>query len=190
MTISYGVIPEQKGVVIELHVFISCGDEVSPLRDVAVRVLQGLERSFLRGLEIPIVIRNWDYRDEPPEVVAKGEFSARSLRMLSQASVVVGILGPHVPTVTSQELLEGIRRYSAGDADNVLLFLKAATKGPVHRQFLRKILRETDMAVVYQEFEDDLDFQAKLFVALIPYLVRKSVFERQTPIASATGGAA
>lgn len=176
--------------MIELHVFISCGDEVSPLRDIAVRVLNALERSFLRGLEIPIVVRNWDYRDEPPEVVAKGAFSARSLRMLSQASVVVGILGPSVPKVTSEELLEGIRRYSAGDADNVLLFLNKATKGQAHRRFLRKILRETDMAVVYQEFNDQLDFQEKLFVALIPYLVRKSVLERQTPITAATGGAA
>ena len=145
--------------MIELHVFISCGDEVSPLRNIAVRVLKSLELSFLHGLDVPIVIRNWDYRDQPPEVVAQGEFSARSLRMVDQASVVVGILGPHVPPVTSEELAAGIRRYSAGDADNVLLFVNAVTKGEVHRRFLRRILRETGMAVVYQEFEDDLDFQ-------------------------------
>ncbi len=56
--------------------------------------------------------------------------------MLSQASVVVGILGPSVPPVTSEELLEGIRRYSTGDADNVMLFVEGATKGPVHHRFL------------------------------------------------------
>ena len=176
--------------MIELDVFISCGAEVSTLRDVAERVLKALERSFFRGLGISIVIRNWDYRLEPPEVVARGEFSARSLRMLSSAKVVIGILGTTVPPVTSEELREAIRMYSSGDADNVLLFVAAGTKRAAHKRLMRRIALETNMTVVYQGFDDERDLQEKLFVALIPYVVKKAILERQTPIAVAVGGTA
>jgi len=174
--------------VIELDVFVSCGAEVADLRDIAARALAGLERAFLRGLDAPLVIRYWDYRDEPPAVVAHGEFSAQSLRMVDSASAVIGILGATVPTVASQELLRAIERYASGQADNVWLFLASATKGDVHRNFLRKVQRKTKMTVLYQEFDGQVDFQEKLFVALIPYMVRKAILDRQTLIPAASGG--
>lgn len=176
--------------MVELQVFISCGSEVKPLRLLAGRVLEALERSFLWGLDISVAIRNWNYEDEPPEVVALGRFSARSLRMVDSSSAVVGILGPSVPPVTSEEILRAITRYATGKADNVWLFLASGTKSDDHRRFLRKIKRKTKMIAVYQEFDGDLDLQEKLFVALTPYVIRKAILERQTPVEAAAGGVA
>jgi hypothetical protein len=176
--------------VVELDVFVSCGSEVEALRDIAGRVLRALEFSFLRGLRIPMTIRNWDYRDEPPEVVARGEFSSRSLRMLDSSQAVIAILGATIPPVTSEEILRAIGRYAVGEADNVWLFVAAATRGEVHSKYLRRIKRKTGMVVVYQEFDSETDLQEKLFVALIPYVVRKAILQRQTMVPIATGGAA
>lgn len=176
--------------MIELDVFVSCGSEVATLRDIAVRVLRALEFSFWRGLEIPVVIRNWDYREESPEVVARGEFSARSLRMLDSSTAVIGILGATIPLVTSEEIIRAIQRYAAGEADRVWLFVAAATRGEAHEKFLTRIKRKTRMIVVYQEFRDELELQEELFRALIPYVVRKAILERQTAIPIAQGGAA
>ncbi len=176
--------------MLELVIFISCGAEVEGLRDVAARVLRALENAFLNGLKISVVIRNWDYRDESPEVVKTGEFSARSLRMVDSSNAVIGILGPSVPPVTALEILRAIERFATGDADNVWLFVDASTLGPVHARYLGKIKRKTGMEVVYQKFMGDSDFQEKLFVALIPYVVRKTILERQNSPTLAPGGAA
>lgn len=178
------------GAVVELDVFVSCGSEVAALRDIAVRVLRALEFSFLRGLQVPVVIRNWDYREESPEVVARGEFSARSLRMLDSSTAVIGILGASVPAVTSEELLRAIERYAVGEADRVWLFVAAATRGEAHKKFLDRIKRKTKMVIVYQEFDDELELQEELFKALIPYVVRKAIVERQTAVPMAQGGVA
>lgn len=173
--------------VVELDVFVSCASEVSDFRDLAVRVLKAIERSVVYGLQTSVVIRNWDYREEPPEVVRPGAFSARSLRMVDSSSAVVGILGTTVGRVTSQELTRAIERYARGEADNVWLFLVAGSKGAPHNRLLRQIRRKTHMQVVYQEFGDALDFEEKLFVALIPYVVRKAILDRETVIPPATG---
>lgn len=176
--------------MVELRVFISCGSEVKPLRRVAERVLKALERSFLYGLDISIAIHNWNYEDEPPEVVAVGQFSARSLRMVDSSSAVVGILGPSIPAVTSEEILRAIERYATGRADNVWLFLASKTRGDEHDKFLRRIKRKTRMVIVYQPFDNKMDLQEKLFVALTPYVIRKVLLEQQTPVEPAVGGAA
>lgn len=175
--------------MVELRVFISCGDEVVIYRDLAVRVLEVLEGSLVYGLGFAVVIRNWDYRDEPPEVVPRGRFSARSLQMVESSPVVVGILGATVPPVTSEELLHAIGRVAAGRAENVHLFLLAGVRGSAHDAFLAQILRQTEMQVVYQEFQNGEDLVLKLFRALNPYVIRKAILERQTPV-EATGDAA
>ena len=176
--------------MIEIKIFISCGSEVSDLRDAAARVLKALERAFLWGLEIQLVIRYWDYRDEPPEVVPTGDFAARSLRMVQSSSAVIGILGPSIPRVTAQELLLAIQRYAGGQADRVWLFVDASAKGAQHRRFLRRIREETGMEAVYQEFADATDFQEKVFVALIPYVIRRAILDRQTVVSASGGGLA
>jgi hypothetical protein len=173
--------------LIQLDVFVSCGSEVENLRDVAGRVVRAVERAFYDGLDIPVSVRPKDYRDWSPEVVPAGGFSARSLAQVDKSSAVVGILGPTVPKVTAKELMRAVRRYADGESDEVWLFLASATKDEVHRRFLRRVKRVTKMNVVYQEFDDQSDFQEKLFVALIPYVVRKSILERQTAVESSVG---
>lgn len=174
--------------MLELVVFISCGAEVAALRDVARRVLDTLERVFLYGLDISITIRNWDYRDEPPEVVSPGQFSARSLQWVDKSSAVIGILGPTVPDVTAQELIRAIARYATGQADNVWLFVASATRGDVHKEFLARVEREAQMTVVFQEFDGELDLQAKIFRALIPYVVKKAILDRRSPVPNGSIG--
>jgi hypothetical protein len=176
--------------VIELDVFVSCGSEVEALRDVAGRVLRAVERAFYKGLDIPVVVRIGDYRYWSPEVVPSGQFAAPSLAQVDKSSAVVGILGATVPTVTSKELIHAIGRYADGRSDHVWLFVAAATKADVHHRFLKRVKRATKMIVLYQEFDDPADLQEKLFVALIPYVVKKSILERQTPVETAIGAIA
>lgn len=173
--------------MIQLDVFVSCGSEVENLRDVAGRVVRAVERAFYDGLDIAVSVRPKDYRDWPPEVVPTRQFSARSLAQVDKSSAVVGILGASVPTVTAKELMRAVKRYADGESDEVWLFLAAATKDEAHRRFLRRVKRVTKMTVVYQEFDDLGDFQEKLFVALIPYVVKKSILDRQTPVESSVG---
>jgi hypothetical protein len=176
--------------VVILQVFISCGAEVEAFRDLANRVLTMLEESFVYGLQIPVVIRTWDYRREPPEVVPEGQFAARSLRMVESAPVVVGILGATIPTVTSEELMHAIGQVASGRADNVLMFVSAGSRGPAHATFLDEITANTQMEVVFQEFDGNDDFVLKLVRALNPYVIRKAILERQTEVAAPLGGAA
>ena len=176
--------------MILLQVFISCGTEVAAFRDLASRVLTVLEESFVYGLEIPVVIRNWDYRREPPEVVREGQFAARSLRMVESAPVVVGILGPSIPPVTSQELMHAIGQVATGQADNVHLFVSAGSRGSSHADFLNEVKANTHMEVVFQEFDGGDDFVLKLVRALNPYLIRKAILERQTEVVARLGSGA
>jgi hypothetical protein len=176
--------------VVLLQVFISCGAEVAAFRDLANRVLAMLEESFVYGLRIPVVLRSWDYRHEPPEVVPEGQFAARSLRMVESSPVVVAILGATIPPVTSQEIVRAIEQLASGRADAVHLFVSAGSRGPAHATFLTEVTAQTHMEVVFQEFDGESDFALKLVRALNPYVIRKAILERQTEIALPLGASA
>jgi hypothetical protein len=175
--------------LVELRIFISCGEEVEPFRDIAGRVLNALRSAFVFGLSRSVTVTYWDFRDASPAVVPAGQYSAPSLGQVDKSRAVIGILGASVPQVTGDELILATRRLAEGRIDQVWLFLDKTTKSDIHAKFIRRVRRATKMQHLYQEFEGELDFQEKLFVALTPYFVTKVILEDQTPVESAVGAA-
>lgn len=167
--------------MIELWVFVSGGAEVREQRDLAVDVIRAVERIFVFELNVDLVLRNWDYRDEPPELVGLDQFAARSLRMVDRSHAVMAILGPTVPRVTGQEIRRAVERFTAGQTDRVWVFVDEAMKNDKHRRFVQRIAHDLSVQVVYQPFTTPLDLQRKLFVALTPLVIRKTILATPAP---------
>ncbi len=176
--------------MIELWLFVSCGAALNSLRDVAVDVIQAVERMHVYDFGVSVVLRNWDWREEPPALVGANEFAARSLSMVERSHAVVAILGDGVPRVTGREIRRAIERFAHGQTDRVWVFVDEALKSDTHTRFVNRIKRQYKVQVVYQTYNGELDFQRKLFVALTPYVVKKAIVDRRTPMAPVTGGAA
>lgn len=161
--------------MLEIWVFVSGGAETDDYRDVAKRVIHSVERILYVGLERDVVLRHWDYREEPPDVMPLGEFASTSLRMVDRSGAVIAILGEEIPRVTGKEIRRSITQLTAKKTDKVWVFVDAAKKNDRHRRFVRRLRRTHHVEVIYQEFDDLLDFQEKAFVALTPYVVRSSL---------------
>lgn len=176
--------------MIELWVFVSCGAALNPLRDVAVDVIKAVERMHVYHLGVSVVLRNWDWREEPPALVGAGEFAGLSLSMVERSHAVVAILGDGVPRVTGKEIRRAIERFADGRTDRVWIFVDEDLKSDAHTRFVGRIKREYGIQVLYQTYSGALDFQRKLFVALTPYVVKKAIVDRRTPIVPIAGGVA
>lgn len=163
-----------------ITVFISCGADMNAFRDLALGVIRALENITLQ-MRLPVVLQNWDFRDSPPEVVPSGQLAARSLQMLEQSQLLVGILGADIPTVTSQEIDRALDLYISGGTMQVMIFIVEAAKGPIHDDFLADIKQRHGLQVIYQEFASELDFQRKLFVALTPHILGRALELTTTP---------
>jgi hypothetical protein len=159
--------------VIEITIFIGCGDEVSHLRDVGLKVLDALERAFL-NLGVPLVVRNWDWREQPPEIVPLGEFATRSLTTVERAYAFIGILGSTVPNVTGQEIHKAVAKFGpSGATDRVLIYADKNAEHDKLHELIAQIEDELGFTIVYQPFEKDLDLQRHLFTALLPIFLRR-----------------
>jgi hypothetical protein len=173
--------------MVEIWVFVSCGAALNPLRDGALQVIAAVERMFVFGLSVSVVLRNWDWRNEPPEIVGSNEFAARSLRMVERSNAVVAILADTIPPTTRKEIHGAIRQFASGRTDQVWVFVDNTAKNEAHARFVQNIRRRHKVQVIYQGYDAELDFQEKLFVALIPYVVRKTILDEQAQVESSAG---
>lgn len=160
--------------MIELDVFISGGDEIADLRDLADNTIRRLDQMFRVDMEAVLVLRvTWDFRIDPPAVVPRGQMAAKSLTMVERSAAVVVILGEHVPPITRQEVLRAFELRASGVDLEVWVFLQQGARGREHDQLLEEIGQVATEDVVYAQFHDRLDFQGLLFTTLVPYVMRR-----------------
>lgn len=160
--------------MLQIWIFVSGGKETDGYRDIAKTVIRAVERILTRGLERDLVLRHWDYREDPPDVVPAGQLASTSLRFVERSGAVIAILGADIPRITGKEIRRAIEQYTAQRTDRVWLFIDAGKKNDKHRAFVRRLKKRYRVDVIYQEFKDPLDFQERVFVALTPYVVRRA----------------
>ena len=156
-----------------LDVFISGGDEVAPYRSVGMDVIRHLQQMFQKDLNVPIAIGTWDFRIDPPAVVPAGTLAARSLSMVERTNCIVVVFGAQLPKITCREVRHAFELRRRGDRVEVKVFLSRQHRTRSHSDFLRRIKKKFHEEVVYSQYESRLDFQAKLFTTLTPFVIGK-----------------
>ena len=156
-----------------LDVFISGGDEVAPYRTVGMEVLRHLQQMFQKDLNVPLAIGTWDFRIDPPAVVPPGTLAARSLSMVERTNCIVVVFGAQLPKVTCQEVRHAFKLRQRGERVEVKVFLSRLRRTRSHSDFLRRIKTKFHEEIVYSQYESKLDFQAKLFTTLTPFVIEK-----------------
>jgi hypothetical protein len=159
--------------VLEVEVFISCGDEVAALRDVGNSVLKSLQHMLLYNMRVQVTILNWDYRMAPPTVVPKGGLAGLSLSMVERSQALIAIFGKELPPVTREEIRKAFALRRAGKSVEVYVFINPALKTGEHDTFLKNIEVDFGEKVVYTHYNDSLEFQGKLFITLMPFILKR-----------------
>jgi hypothetical protein len=160
-------------VVVEVELFISCADDVEPLRDITQSVMRLLEHMFLRSMGQSVIIYEWDFRIDPPGVVPAGSVAARSLTMVERSQGLIAILGERIGAVSRKEIRRAFELRVAGQPVQVWTFLNPALKSTDHEALFEEIKKDFDLEIVYTEYADPTEFQGKLFITLIPYLLER-----------------
>ncbi len=150
------------------EVFISCGDEVNGLRTIAQATATVLMPQLLRRLGVQVAIQNWDFRREPGEVVAAGEFARRSLDHARSSHMAVGIFGDQVPLprISREEMEELYGRVAAGEEVDIALFFKAPVSD-VHRDWHATLESIAGCKIIYVTYADEADFRERVLAELV-----------------------
>lgn len=150
------------------EVFISCGDEVNDLRTITQATATGLIPQLLRRLGVEVAIQNWDFRREPGEVVAAGEFARRSLAHARSSHMAVGIFGDKVPLprISREEMEELYRRVGAGEEVDVALFFKAPVSA-VHQDWHATLQNIAGQEIIYVGYANEADFRERVLAELV-----------------------
>jgi hypothetical protein len=150
------------------RLFISCGDEVDTLRDIASNTAMVLLPQLLERLGVQIAVRSWDYRREPGEIVAAGDFAARSLDQVHSSHAAVGIFGEQtpLPPVSVQEMEELYKRRAAGDDVEIALFFKSPVS-KYHKDWHQRLQRDSGRDIVYTTYDGEPEFRERILAELI-----------------------
>lgn len=159
--------------MIGVDIFISCGDEVATYRDVGQAVFRSLEHMFRNELEVPLAIANWDFRADAPRVVRAGDLAARSLAMVERSNALIAIFGADLPKITCKEIRRAFSLRQRGSPVDIWVFLDRGNRSRRHAEFVARIKRQFHEEIIFTLYESELDFQAKLFTTLTPYLFRR-----------------
>ncbi len=159
--------------MIELRIFISGGDEIEELREVAMKALRMLEQTFATEMNASLFLRNWDFRLGPPTVVPAGQIAAKSLTMVERSHALVAILGETVPDITGKEILRAFELRAAGAPVDVWVFLLRGAQNEENGHLFEKIRQIASEDVVYSQYDDALEFQGALMMTLIPFLLER-----------------
>lgn len=159
--------------MIELNIFISGGDEIAELRDIAMKALRLLEQMFVAEMNASLVLRTWDFRIDPPRVVPRGQVAAKSLTMVERSQALVVILGNAVPPVTREEILRAFELRASGVELEVWVFMRSGPETEDHQNLFSDIRGLGDEDVIYSQYGSHLDFQGELLVTLMPYVLER-----------------
>jgi hypothetical protein len=169
--------------LIDVELFVSCGAEVEPLRDVANSTVQHLDNALRNVMRLPIRTSiAWDFRLDPPSVVPVGNKFARSLDMVARSNAVATILGDGLPEGTRQEILQAFEIRRSQPDFEVWMFLERRRRKQHHQDLLDRIEADFSEAVVYTYYRSRTDFQAKFVAAILPFVLR--TLERNVPAVS------
>lgn len=162
--------------MLSVPIFISNGADTDRYRDHANQVVRSLQHMFTYEVGAPVTFTNWDYRQDIPAVIPSGTLSSRSLLMVERSDLLIAILGPTVPRITSKEIRKAFERRSIGERCDVYLFLNPKQKTDRHRTFLNGIKRDFHEEVQYSTYTTPMDFQRTLMMAVTTYVLKKSGF--------------
>ena len=159
--------------MVGVDIFISCGAEVERYREIGHNALVQIEHMFRYELDVPLAIGNWDFRRDAPRIVVPGGLATRSLSMVERTNAMIAIFGAALPQITCQEIRKAFRLRQAGNPVEVWLFLSQQLRSRRHTDFLARIRRDFGQQVVFAQYGDELEFQAKLFTSVIPFLLTR-----------------
>jgi hypothetical protein len=152
--------------------FISCASDADDLRDIAGDVMDRLTQMFMSQTPWPLFLYQWDYRRDPGGPVPIDQLATRSFEELRKAEAVVAIFSARVGTIAEQEIRLAFELFRDGTLFNIWSYLDPAKKGPAHESLMDRIANTyKPLSLRYEPYNDPLDFQAKLFTALVPYLL-------------------
>jgi hypothetical protein len=172
--------------VISIEIFISCGDEVDDLRNVGNDVLRRLDHMLTNEMNLgEVVVRNWDFRLDAPRVVDPGHLATRSLRMVEKSNALVAIFGAELPIITQQEIRRVCEMRRDGLDVEVFVFVDHALRTPEQAQFFAELANDYAQQIVYAQYQTELEFQAGLFTALTPFVLRRSGLSYSPPAVAA-----
>jgi hypothetical protein len=164
-----------------IQVFISCGANRNAFRNAGVDVIRQLEQFLVSERGGPVLF-NWDYRTDLPRDVPVGELAARSLEMVDQAHILVGILGDDVPDLTRREILRAYERRARGEQMRPYVFADPAMANPDRDRLLRRVRRDFGRDIIWGSYSTRTDVIHLMYLTLFRYLL-----ERGSTAATGTG---
>lgn len=163
----------------EITIGVVGGKEVDTWRGIAMSVLQRLQHLVLFELQEPqqrggVALTCWDYHLDAPEVLPDGTLPERSLAMVDRSEGLIAIFGDRLPPITKQEVWRAFEKRSRKLPQQVWIYFDPTEKPAELDSFFLDIKREFGEEPRYSRFDDELDFQGKVFTTMIPFLLRHS----------------
>jgi len=151
-------------------VFISCGEDRDPYRNIGVRAIDNLNQFTAFEDDIGPILLGWDYRRDLPRDLPAGEFERRSLEIVDEAHLLIGVLGPTVPKVTRKEILRAYERQARGEAMSPYVLADPRVWGEPHRALQRKVKRDYKREIVFGHYKSKEAFLHQMYLTLFRFM--------------------
>ena len=161
--------------MIPVILFISCASDADHLRDIAADVMTRLTQMFTSQTPWPLMTSTNGTIARTPAGPFRDELAARSLEELRKSEGVVALFSARVGKIASEEIHAAFSIAESDPGFEILPYVDEAKKGPQHEALMHAIARDhKPLTLVYTPYVDEQDFQAKLFTALVPYLLKRT----------------
>ncbi len=155
--------------------FLVCGSsDTNHLRDLADAAIRRFRQVLRTELGLPIYLESWDYREATPTVVPQGGVAAASLATVDRCNAVIPIFGRRLGRIASEELEHAFERRRRGETVAVIAFVHPDQRTATQQAFFDRITETYGEVIVFAEYHDRLEFQARFDAWLFRYL-----FEQQ-----------
>jgi hypothetical protein len=156
--------------------FLVCGSsDTNHLRDLADAAIRRFQQVLRRELDLPIFFESWDYREATPTVIPKGTLAATSLATVDRSNAVIPIFGRRLGRIASEELERAFQRRKRGEAVEVIAFVHPGQRTARQRAFFDRLTETYGEEIVFGEYHDRLEFQARFDAWLFRYLFEKQL---------------
>lgn len=164
-----------------LIVMVSCADDANRWRDIFEDVRRRLQHSYQYELELPFVIDSWDYRNATPTVVGRGQMAGPSLAAVRRSQCLIVIVEGRVGPVSREEVLEAFRLRAGGRDMRVHVFFHVGGAEEALKELGDEVLATYDEQILWSPFNDELDFQGRMFCCLNEEMLRGLGDDQLTP---------
>jgi len=163
-----------------LRIMVSCADDADRWRDIVEQVRQRLQHSYQNEVGFFFILDSWDYRIATPLVVPRGELAGPSLAAVRASHCLILIVEGRVGEVSRKEVYEAFERRANGEIVHVRVFLHKGGDEAALRELANQVLEKYNEQIVWTTFDDELDFQARIFCCLNEELLRGNGDEQLT----------